>query len=62
MVTHETEVAARARRVIVMKDGKSKKRSARPLCEPSANTSASAREAIGKGDGFGKRRREFGEI
>ena len=63
MVTHETEVAARARRVIVMKDGKIEKEDApRPLCEPSANTGASAREAKGKGADSGKRRREFGEI
>ena len=56
MVTHEMEVAARARRVIVMKDGQiEKEECARPLCEPSANTGASAREAIGKGDGFGKK-------
>ena len=51
MVTHEKEVAARARRVIVMKDGKiEKEECSRPLCEPSANTSASAGEAIGQGD------------
>jgi macrolide transport system ATP-binding/permease protein len=56
MVTHEKEVAARARRVLVMKDGKiEKEECARPLCDPTANTSASAQEAKGNGDGFGKK-------
>ena len=56
MVTHENEVAARARRVIVMKDGKiEREECSRPLCEPSANTSASAGEAKGKGDALGQK-------
>ena len=56
LVTHEKEVAARARRVIVMKDGKiEKEECSRPLCEPFGNSSPSGGEVKVKGDSFGEK-------
>jgi macrolide transport system ATP-binding/permease protein len=56
MVTHEKEVAARARRTIVMKDGKIEKEDCvRPLSESSFTQRPSPEETKGKGDAFGKK-------
>jgi len=56
MVTHEKEVAARARRTIVMKDGKIEKEDCvRSLSEFSSTQSPSPGETKGKGDAFGKK-------
>jgi ABC-type antimicrobial peptide transport system permease subunit len=56
MVTHEKEVAARARRTIVMKDGKIEKEDCvRPLSEFSSTQRPSSGETKGKGDAFGKK-------
>jgi len=56
MVTHEKEVAARARRIIVMKDGKiEKEERIRPVSENVSTQSPSTMETKAQQDGFGKK-------